>query len=429
MTTAITPDHRPPERRKRPLIAFFDYADVFEDFYLHYGVSQKLFGTEWNNSGNHAFLALLQREVGDVIWYSFSLRPELSEAEHRGTGCKIKMLSSSWLHRKLWSAFYLPRCAWRWRGLYPAYATLASYLAPLSAGLVRTLRQDRPDFFFVQDYSSGKFDVLMMLSKLFRAPLVAYHSGSEADKYIGTAIRRLTLPRAHRVLASSGPELEMLADRYQVPRERLKVVLTPIEMTGHEPPDRSTACRETGLDPHRRYLLFVGRLDDKVKRVSSIIRAFGMIADKYPDADLLIAGDGTDRKELETAASLVSATRIKFLGWLSSTETKACLYTAAECLVLASSREGFPTVIGEAMACGTPVVSSQVGAVPELVVDGVTGWLFPSGDDAALARALDSALAQTPAAAASMRDQARLMAQRRVSPAAISTILQDCFRV
>ena len=103
----------PTQRRDRPLIAFFDYPDVFEDFYPHYGVNQRSFATRWAGSGNHAFLALLQREVGDVIWYAGSLAPELGEARHEVVGCRVKFFPSSWLHRQLWRLFYLPRVAWR----------------------------------------------------------------------------------------------------------------------------------------------------------------------------------------------------------------------------------------------------------------------------------------------------------------------------
>jgi hypothetical protein len=100
-------------RRERPLIAFFDYPDVFEDFYPHYGVDQWTFATRWATTGSHAFLALLQQEIGDVIWYAFSLAPELSEVRHEVLGCRVRILPSSWLHRRLWRSFYLPKHAWR----------------------------------------------------------------------------------------------------------------------------------------------------------------------------------------------------------------------------------------------------------------------------------------------------------------------------
>src|SRR5437867_7814043 len=133
--SSCTPAHPAP---RRPRIAFFDYPDVFEDFYPHYGVDQKAFATRWVGSGNHAFLSLLQREVGDVVWYAFSLAPEFEEARHEAVGCRVRMLPSSWLHRRLWRAFYLPRMAWRWRGAYPAFATAASSAALASSRFVHT---------------------------------------------------------------------------------------------------------------------------------------------------------------------------------------------------------------------------------------------------------------------------------------------------
>ena len=94
---------------------------------------------------------------------------------------------------------------------------------------------------------------------------------------------------------------------------------------------------------------------------------------------------------------------------------------ASDCLVLASWREGFPTVVGQALACGTPVVATRVGGVPELVKDGRTGWLVAPGDDAALARAVGEALA---GAGRALRPAARAAAEERLAPAAVATQLR-----
>src|SRR6516164_8963003 len=80
--------------RSRPLIGFFGYHDVFEDFYPHYGLDQHSFATRWTGSGNHAFLALLQAEVGDVIWYVQSLSPQLGEARHETIAIRTKFVRS-----------------------------------------------------------------------------------------------------------------------------------------------------------------------------------------------------------------------------------------------------------------------------------------------------------------------------------------------
>jgi glycosyltransferase involved in cell wall biosynthesis len=410
----------------RPKIAFFDYPDVFEDFYPHYDVDQRAFATIWANSGNHAFIKLLQRDIGDVTWYALSLSPAVPDSHHAETGCRVSFLRSSWPHRLLWRAFYLPSFAWRWRSAYPVYATLASYLAPLSLALIQRVLSDKPDFVFVQDYSSGKFDVLSALAAWLRVPIIAYHSGSELHSYHGRLLRKWTLSRAHHVIASGWKEADLLTAEFRVAKQRVSVVLTPIDTSIYAPMKRTRAIQSMSLDPARRYVLFVGRLDDRVKRVSAIINVFASIAGGHHDVDLLIIGNGADRGVLETLADKRCPCRVKFLGWVPDARVKAYLYSASECLILASSREGFPTVVGEALACGTPIIATDVGAVSELVCDGETGWLIPPGDDAALAARLERMLSD-PGASGDMRQKARTIAEARVSPKAVAEQLRACF--
>ena len=218
----------------------------------------------------------------------------------------------------------------------------------------------------------------------------------------------------------------MLASCYRVPRQRLTVIRPPVDTAVFRPLDRTAACHAAGLDPARRYLLFVGRLDNGVKRISAIIRAFAAVAVAHRDTDLVIVGDGTDRDRLQALAAAQIPSRVHFLGWISELETKAQAYNAAECLVLASWREASPAVISEAFACGTPVLASQVGAIGDLVIDGQTGWLFSPGDDEALVARLAFALTH-PEVIASMRPRVREFAETDVSPAAITAALRKGF--
>src|SRR5438093_9373397 len=119
-----------------------------------------MFASEWAATGSHAFAATIQRHIGDVIWYEFSLEDDPIDQPHDAIGCRVKFVRSSWVHRRLWRAFYRPSMAWRWRWAYPAYAPAASYSSVLSLDFARALVRDRPDVLFLQDYSSGRFDVL-----------------------------------------------------------------------------------------------------------------------------------------------------------------------------------------------------------------------------------------------------------------------------
>src|SRR5256712_10111254 len=280
--------------RGRPLIAFFDYCDVFEDFYPHYGVDQRSFATRWAATGSHAFVSVLQRDVGDVIWYAFSLAPQLSEARDDLVACRTKILPSSWPPRRLWRLFYLPAAAWRWRRAYPPYATVASYVSLASRSFLATIRRDRPDFFFVQDYSSGRFDVLLAVARALGARLIAYHSVRRPDRYLGRPAKRWPIPRRDRLVVSSQDEKKMLIERFRVGPARISVILTPIDTSAFRPFGRAMANRLAGLDPGRRYVLFGGRLDDSGKRVSALIPSFARLAPVHPDVDLLVAGEGPD---------------------------------------------------------------------------------------------------------------------------------------
>jgi len=418
-----------PHLRKRPVIAFFDFPDVFEDFYPHYGVNQQAFATTWADTANHAWLALVQKEIGDVIWYVFSLNPALSEARHKIVGCTIKFLPSSLLHRWSWRKFYSINLDWEWRHahkLFRTYATLASYVAVISLPFIKALWRDRPDMIFVQDYATGRFDMLLFFAGMLNIPLLAFHSGSRPEAYLGRVIKRWTIPRADWLFPSGRNELEMLVNRYRVSRNRLGIIRPPIDPEVFRPLDRTAACRSLNLDPSRRYLLFVGRLDDKVKRVSTIIQTFSHFTEKHPDVDLLIVGEGGDGVRLRCMGETKAPGRVRFLGWISSSETKVAVYNVAECLCLISWREASPAVISEAFACGTPVLASQVGGIEDLVKEGKTGWLVKAGDDEALRGKFEFIL-ENPTALDAMRRTVREVAQREVSSIAVTNALKKGF--
>jgi glycosyltransferase involved in cell wall biosynthesis len=416
------------QTRRRPVIAFLGYCDVFEDFYSHYGVTQQAFTSTWDSTGGHAFAKILQRCVGDVIWYEFSLRPQLSEDIHQTVGCRVKMVRSGLAHRALWRLFYGPSFSWRYRGLYRAYATFAAYLAPLSRAFIRSIRADRPEAIFVQDYATGRFDLAVLLARILRIPVVAWHSGSLLSNHLARPVRRYTLPRAGRIVVSSERERQLLAKEYNVRPDRQDVILTPLAIDTYRPLHRDACLRETGLREDRKYFIFVGRLDDRIKRISTIFRALAALSMQMPEAHLLVIGSGPDRAELEKLACEVAPSQVTFLGWIDDPGEKARYYNVAEALLLPSVQEGFPTVVGEAMSCGTPVIASDIGGCRELVKDGITGWLIPPGGELALREAMSRILTSlTPRAG--LRANARQAAEARLDPQVVGAALRRCFQM
>lgn len=142
-----------------------------------------------------------------------------------------------------------------------------------------------------------------------------------------------------------------------------------------------------GLDSDRRRLLFCGRLVP-VKGVDLLVDAFTRIAEVRPNWDVLIAGDGPLRRELQARSSPEMAKRISFLGFLQGAELTTA-YHACDVLVLPSRYEPWGLVVNEALASGLAIVASDVtGAAHELVKDRRSGRIFESGNVSSLATAL-----------------------------------------
>jgi glycosyltransferase involved in cell wall biosynthesis len=120
------------------------------------------------------------------------------------------------------------------------------------------------------------------------------------------------------------------------------------------------------------------------------IRGFARMADRVPDAHYAIAGDGPLRRDLEAEAQALGlADRVHFLGWRDDAHA---VLAALDVLLAPSLWEGFGLVLLEAMALNVPIIGTRVSAIPEVVVDGETGWLIPPRDATAVAAALSDAL-------------------------------------
>ena len=137
----------------------------------------------------------------------------------------------------------------------------------------------------------------------------------------------------------------------------------------------------------------VGRLVPK-KGFADLVEAVRILVSSGIDVEVELAGDGDERERLtEQIERLGLADRIRLLGPLTQAEVRELLARshvfAAPCIEAADGNiDGLPTVVLEAMACGTPVVATAVSGLPEVVHDGVTGILLPPGDPASLAVAL-----------------------------------------
>lgn len=138
---------------------------------------------------------------------------------------------------------------------------------------------------------------------------------------------------------------------------------------------------------NNRYILFAGTLIER-KGYKSLIEAFACIAKLFPEWKLILAGNG----EIDIAKDLIKKnyleSQVILKGWQTKEEMKV-LYKNASIFCLASSGEGFPMVVLEAWAYGVPVVTTLVGGLPDVVIDGVNALTFNYGDSKKLSTQLN----------------------------------------
>ena len=184
-----------------------------------------------------------------------------------------------------------------------------------------------------------------------------------------------------------------------VPGEKVTVLRNGVDLERFSPGDRRAA--RAALDIHGPMLLSVGNLIE-LKGHHLIIDALRAL----PEHTLLIIGSGPERQALERRAREQGvAHRTRFVGLVAQSELRQ-YYTAADALVLASSREGWANVLLEAMACGTPVVATRVWGTPEVVAAPAAGVLI----DARSAVGIAAGVARL-AAAALTREATRAYAE------------------
>lgn len=177
------------------------------------------------------------------------------------------------------------------------------------------------------------------------------------------------------------------------------------------PMDREPSWSAWGFAEERWVFGFVGRLEPQ-KDVPNLLAAARVLQDRGASVGFVVIGDGSSRRALEAeAASLQVETTVHFAG---SLEAVPEALRSLDALMLPSAWEGLPLALLEAMSTGLPVVATRVGAVPDLVRDGVGGVLVPPSDPRALAEAV-MALVSDPGRARRMGVRNRRVVQERHS--------------
>ena len=193
------------------------------------------------------------------------------------------------------------------------------------------------------------------------------------------------------VAVSDGMKVDILSAYPEIPAERVRVIRNGIDTDEYRPDPQTGVLARYGVDPGRPYVIFVGRIT-RQKGVPVLLRAASRL---IGDAQLvLLAGAADTPEQLAEVTELVDGLRTSRSGviWIPEMLPKPeviQLLTHATVFACPSIYEPLGIVNLEAMACGTAVVGSRTGGIPEVVADGETGLLVPVGEPEPLADALN----------------------------------------
>ncbi len=244
-----------------------------------------------------------------------------------------------------------------------------------------------------------------LLARWFKRPLVITARGSDVTQLPDYSLpRRMILDAARRAdaIITVCRALKEQLVALGADGGKINVLRNGVDLSAFRPVPPLEARETLGLPASGRVIASVGHLIPR-KGHDLVIEAVAAL----PDATLVIGGSGPERAHLERLAQRLGVTdRVRFLGQLPHQDL-ARVYSAADALVLSSDREGWANVLLEAMACGTPVVATDVGGSSEVVTSPEAGMLVHERSSVAIADALRRLFAAPP-----LREATRRYAER-----------------
>ncbi|MGD0059928.1 MAG: glycosyltransferase [Verrucomicrobiia bacterium] len=342
--------------------------------------------------------------------------------------CEIKVVSP--MHQPV------PDEAWRGIAVtHPRFVHVPLLSRPLNGWLFAravepVIRRERPDIVLVNWAYPDAYGVMLVANKL-KLPFATTVQGSDVNVFFQNAARKRQVLRALRASRAVFCRSEALRETLAAEGVAATTVYNGVDHERFRLIDRTETCRKFGLDSKRRRILYVGNLLP-VKGPTILASGFQHLlchsrsgqssspgsegvttacdeplcygkSGNFGDLDVIFLGTGSEAAPLQKAFCMFVATSttpywrddcptVFLLGARPHDEIPLWM-NACDVLCLPSLSEGLPNVALEAMACGLPVVASRVGGVPEVVRDGVNGFLVPPSNPAALADALRRALA------------------------------------
>lgn len=280
-------------------------------------------------------------------------------------------------------------------GTYPAIPGLSRLTNGWACGrsLHKALKAFMPDViigYWVYPEGAGALQAGRKLNR----PVIIGALGSDIHVRSGViaSMTGQTLRQADAVITVSEAMTRYTIDEYQTPPQNVHTIVNGFNTSVFYPRERGPLRARQGWGDGHKLMIYVGRLVD-AKGLRELVDAFAQLTRHDPLVRLALIGEGVMHDELKAMVQQHELNDLVTLTGGLLPEQVAEWMSNAELVVLPSWSEGYPNVLVEALACGCPVVATDVGGIPE-IIDTSNGVLVPVKDTAALANGLTQALAR-----------------------------------
>ena len=263
-----------------------------------------------------------------------------------------------------------------------------------SRALLRHVRNFAPDiihsfFLYPEGYAA------LQIGRALSIPVVAKGIGSDINRFTGriSAIHTRSLLKQVDFLFTVSEDLRKKAIGMGASPEKSQTILNGCDLSVFHVRNRLEARNKLHIESTSEAVVYIGRMDVK-KGLRELVEAAAALHPQRPNLHVYMVGEGPDKPLIESAIQSNNASSFVHAPGACTFNEVADWMSAADLVTLPSYMEGCPNVVLEALACGRPVVATDVGGIPEIMNDDC-GQLVPPRDSPALARALAAVLDRT----------------------------------
>ncbi|MCX6718063.1 MAG: glycosyltransferase family 4 protein [Candidatus Staskawiczbacteria bacterium] len=282
------------------------------------------------------------------------------------------------------------------------------------------IKNINPDIVHCQNTQMGI--PALLYKKFFKTPYVVLGHGSDIylDWKLKKIINKLVFGNADKIIALTE---DMKKNIQKTCKKEVVVIPNGISLENFEGLSKEESRRKLEIGPDEKIVFFAGGLH-AVKGLEYLITAFKIIKEKMPEARLILAGEGTERRKLERLARRNDLKeQVSFIGNVPNNKIPGYMISS-DIFALPSLSEGLPIVILEAMASGLPIVASRVRGIPEILKDKENGFLVEPKNPVKLAEKILCLLSDS-----ELRKQISLKNKEAVKKYSLDSITEELLKI